>query len=497
MNTKNNNLIPRPPVVVIMGHIDHGKSTLLDYIRKTNKVAQEEGGITQKISAYEAECEVADQKRKITFLDTPGHEAFCAVRERGARVADIAVLVVSAEDGVKPQTLEALNCIKKDSMPFVIALSKIDKPGANIDKIKQNLAENNIMVEGWGGTIPLVPLSSKTGEGVSELLEMITLQSDIEGLKSNPSLAAEGFVIESGLNPQQGISATIIIKEGTLKTGMFVATDGAYAKVRVMKNFKGEDIEKASFSSPIKIVGWSNQPAVGRQFKSFAAKEEAVAFANATDNLESGENQVDIPEGCASLPLVLKADNAGSLEAVEYELEKLGGEKIMVKIIGKGVGAITEKDVKMASVKKSLVIGFNVSTDKSTEMLAMRDKVEIKTFKVIYELVDYLKEKVKEATPTEMVEKVTGSAKILKTFSQNKDRQIVGGKVEEGEIKSGSTLQIWRRDSTIGEGKIKELQVKKVKTGTAEEGQEFGMMIDSKTEIVGGDVLKIVSLVKE
>jgi translation initiation factor IF-2 len=487
----------RPPVVVIMGHIDHGKSTLLDYIRKTNTTDSEAGGITQHISAYEAEVPMGKEKRKMTFLDTPGHEAFCSVRERGAKVADIAVLVVSAEDGVKPQTVEALDCINKDTMPFIVALNKIDRAGANVDKIKQNLAENGILVEGWGGTIPVVAISAKTGEGVPDLIEMIALQADVEELSGDHSVPAEGFVIESDLNPKQGISATLIIKNGSLKQGMFVATKGAFAPVRSIENYKKENISEAGFSSPVRIIGWNAGPKVGSEFKTFSKKEDAIKFA--TENIcQEGQSCQKITEsGSAYFEVVIKADTYGSLDAVEHELEKLGNEKIAVKIISKEVGDVTEKDIKTAKIKKSLILGFNVETDKSAAGLAMRDGIEIKNYKVIYDLVDYVKEKIKEATPTETVEKITGSAKIIRTFSKNKDKQVVGGKIEEGEIKSGGIVKIYRRDSFIGNGKIKELQIQKIKTDIAKEGQEFGTMIESKIELASGDILRATSLVKQ
>lgn len=497
MKEKTNNLAPRPPVVVMMGHIDHGKSTLLDYIRKTNVTEKEEGGITQHISAYEAECEISGQKKKITFLDTPGHEAFCSIRERGARVADIAVLVVSAEDGVKPQTIEALKCINKDNMPFIVALNKIDKAGTNQDKIKQNLAENEILVEGWGGSVPIVPVSGKTGENVPELLEIIALQSDIEELEGDPTLPAEGFVIESNLNPKQGISATVIIKNGTLKKGSFAATSGAYVPVRAIENFKGVNVDEASFSSPVKIVGWNSMPAVGKPFKTFSSKEEAIAFAETPDESSMKEISNVATDGQIFLPIVIKADTSGSLEAVEHELQKLGNEKIMVKMIGKGIGAITERDIKTANVKKSLVLGFNVDADKSAEALILRDNIEVKTFRVIYELIDYVKEKIKAETPVLKVEVMTGSAKIIRTFSKNKDKQVLGGRVEEGEVKSGETVKIFRREALVGEGKIKELQIQKIKTGAVKEGEEFGMMVEAKIELVPGDILKVISLVRQ
>lgn len=496
MDKKDNSLIARPPVVVIMGHIDHGKSTLLDYIRKTNTTQKEEGGITQHISAYEAECEIGGQKRKITFLDTPGHEAFCSIRERGASVADIAVLVVSSEDGVKPQTLEALGCIRKDSMPFIVALNKIDRAGSNIERVKQNLAENEVLVEGWGGSVPSVPISAKTGENIPDLLEIIALQADMEELKGDPKAKAEGFVIESSLNPKQGISATLIIKNGTLKTGMFVAAGGAYAPVRGIENFKGENIKEATFSSPVKITGWTAVPTVGSQFETFSTKDDAVEFASKTDGQEFKSSN-NTSSNCACLAVVVKADTFGSLDAIEHELKKLGNDKIQIKIITKGIGAITEKDIKTAGIKGSLILGFNVEADKSSESLAMREGIEIKTYKIIYELIDYLKERLKAETPVQMVETTTGAVKILRVFSKNKDKQVVGGKVSEGEIKLGSSVKIFRREAQIGEGKIKEMQAQKIKTDLVKEGEEFGLMVESKIEITQGDILVATTMIKQ
>lgn len=495
--TEKSNLEARSPVVVIMGHIDHGKSTLLDYIRKTNTTKKEAGGITQHISAYEAEVEIGGQKRKITFLDTPGHEAFCSVRARGADIADIAILIISAEDGVKPQTLEALNCITKDGMPFIVALNKIDRTGANIDKTKQDLAENGVLVEGWGGTVPVVAISGKTGEGVPDLLEMIALQSDIEELTGDPSILAEGFVIESDLNPKQGISATLIIKNGSLKTGSFVATAGAYTPVRAIENYKGENIPEATFSSPIKIVGWNTQPMAGFKFKTFLKREEAMDFALNNPELKNTADHKNIPEGVVFLEVIVKADTFGSLNAVEHELQKLGNEKIIVKIISKGVGNITEKDLKTANIKNTLVLGFNIPADKSTEILALRNNTEIKTYKIIYELVDYVKEKIKQNTPMETIKTITGLVKIIRIFGKNKDKQVAGGRMEEGEIKLGSLVEIERRDALIGTGKIKELQIQKIKTDIVKITGEFGMMLESKIELVPGDILKATSLVNQ
>lgn len=492
---KDKNLIKRPPVVVIMGHIDHGKSTLLDYIRKANSVEKEAGGITQHISAYEAEVIIGDQKRVLTFLDTPGHEAFCSIRERSSKVADIAVLVVSAEDGVKPQTLEALKCIQNDEIPYIVALNKIDKARDSVDKIKQNLAENNIFVEGWGGDIPIVPISAKTGEGVSELLEIIILQADMEDLKGNPDTLADGYVIESDLNPKQGVSATLVIKNGTLKSGMFVACQGAFAPTRIMENFTKDNIESATFSSPIRITGWNGAPVVGSYFKTFQTKDSAIKYS--IENGIKSDNQVEENEEIAILPIILKADTFGSLEAVIHELKKISNDKIKAKIVSKGVGSINESDIKTANIKKDLIIGFNVGIDKNAESLSIRENIEVKKFDIIYDLIDFLTQKIKEATPVTMIEKVVGEAKILKNFSQTKDIQVIGGRVIFGEIKNSNAVRIFRRDFQIGEGRIKEMQTQKIKTSEAKEGEEFGMMIDSKTEVAPGDILKQISLIKE
>lgn len=492
------NIIPRPPIVVIMGHIDHGKSTLLDYIRKTNIVDQEEGGITQHVRAYEVEVKVpgndGEEKRKITFIDTPGHEAFCSIRERGSRVADIAILVISAEDGIKPQTLEALKCIKADNTPFIVAINKIDKNRNGVEKIKQNLAENEVLVEGWGGTVPIVLVSGKTGENIPELLEIISLQAELEELKADTKKSAEGFVIESSLSPKQGISSTLVIKNGTLRTGDFLATKGAFAPVRNIENFKGDSLKEATVSSPIRITGWDKIPVVGEAFYAFKSKNDAADFV-ASNREEVEKNSQDQEDERKQLTLIVKADTLGSLEAIEYELKKLGNDRLVPKIVSKGVGEINEGDVKNAMIKHSTVLGFNIHKNRAADFLALREKVEVKDFKIIYELLDFVKEKIKQETPVSQEESITGVAKILRTFSRNKDKQVIGGKMEEGEIKMGNTIKIERRGNIVGDGKIKEMQSQKIKTSLVREGDEFGVMIESKIDLVPGDLLKAVSLI--
>ena len=304
-------------------------------------------------------------------------------------------------------------------------------------------------------------------------------------------------MIESNLDPQQGISSVLLIRDGLLKTGMFVAAERAYAPIRVIKNYEGKSLPEAGFSSPVKIVGWNAQPKVGSQFKTFLKKEDAILFAKNFADEQIKTCQKTILDNCASFLVVIKADTFGSLDAMEHELLKLGNEKMAVKIISKGVGAITEKDLKTANVKNSLVLGFNVGVDKSAAMLAIRDNIEIKTYKIIYELIDLVKEKLREAVPVEMMETIIGSAKIIRIFSKDKNKQIVGGRVNEGEIKFGDIVKIFRRESIIGEGKIKELQIQKIKTDRAKEGQEFGIMIESKIELSEGDIIKAISLINK
>jgi len=495
-NTKNKNLVPRPPIVVVMGHIDHGKSTLLDYIRKTATTEKEVGGITQHLSAYEAVCEVAGENRKITFLDTPGHEAFFSIRERGSKVADIALLIISAEDGLKPQTIEALNYIRKENMPYIVVLNKIDKPSANVDKVKQSLAEQEVLVEGWGGTVPVVAISAKKGDGVSDLLEIIALQADVLELVGDVAVKASGFVIESNMNPQQGVSGTLIIKNGTLKKGDYAACEGSFVPIRAIQNFAGVQVETATFSSPIKLLGWSEVPRVGSQFQTFASKQEALLFAEKKELAPEEVTQIENNEG-TFFPIVLKADTVSSLEAIVYELQKLSGLKIRVKIVSKGIGQINETDVRSALTSKARLIGFNVETQKNAGSLALRENLSIKMYTLIYDLVDAMKKEVEEATPQETVETILGLAKILRVFSTNKDKQVVGARVENGIIKSGGVVKIFRREAQIGEGKIRELQIQKIKATEINEGQEFGMMIESKIELVPSDTIQSVALVRQ
>ena len=485
----------RSPVVGIFGHIDHGKSTLLDYIRKTNVVESEAGGITQHISAYEV---VAKDGTKITFLDTPGHEAFQHVRTRGANVADIAVLVVSGEDGVKPQTLEVYKYIQESKTPFIVAVTKMDKPAADLDRTKQNLAESGIYVEGYGGDVSCVPLSAKSGAGIDDLLEMITLQADILGLTGDPETLGEGVIIESRVDPKRGISAVAIIKDGTVSKGTFAASGGALTPLRLLIDAEGVQVESLSFSSPVQIVGWDKLPVVGGVFKTFLKKDEAVEYTDQqpTTNNQQQNRGKDLGEGVITLPLIIKADAAGSLEAIENEIKKLSRERIVPKVILSSVGSVNENDVKAAiATPGTLILGFHTKVDSSAAALAERSGVNISLFTIIYELTDKVSTLLTEKEPRIEVEEISGTAKVLKLFSTAKGKQVLGARVLTGKIVLGNNLKILRRDVEIGHGKIKELQQAKVATSEVGEGTEFGTMIESKLEIAPGDTFEAVTLV--
>ncbi|MBI4692249.1 MAG: translation initiation factor IF-2 [Candidatus Terrybacteria bacterium] len=506
MKRETQNLVPRPPVVAVMGHIDHGKSKLLDYIRKSNVVEKEAGGITQHIGAYEAEvkCDISHKHgtRKITFLDTPGHEAFSQMRIRGAKIADVAILVIAADEGVKPQTMEAYEAIKNAGIPFVVALNKIDKPNADPERIKTQLAEKQIFVEGYGGNTPAVNISAKAGEGIDDLLDVVLLLAEMENLKADSRKTASGIVIESKISPRRGISATLLIQNGVLKKGMFVvsgsASGGALAPVRIFENFQGLPLEEASFSSPVKIVGFDNMPEVGAEFKTFNSKKEAEeAVKLAKDDPSRAAKDHPSPktspetEGKIVIPIIIKTDVTGSLEALEKEIMKMGSENTIINVLRKGIGNVNEDDTKLASsAKNPVILGFNIETDLSAKELAERFGIIIFTSNIIYRISEWLAEEIKkreESASWRTKEEIIGLAKIIKTFSRTKNKQVVGGKAVSGKIIINAKFKIKRKDAEIGEGKILELQRNKMPVKEVDEGDEFGMMTESKIEITKDD----------
>jgi translation initiation factor IF-2 len=492
--------IQRPPIVVVLGHVDHGKSSLLDYIRKSNVVAGEAGGITQHTAAYEVvHTDAKGVPQKITFIDTPGHEAFAAQRARGARVADIAILVVSAEDGVKAQTKEAHQAIVGAKIPFVVAINKIDAPNADLDRTVSSLIENGIYLEGFGGSVPFVPISAKRGDGIPALLELILLVTELEELTGNPDVSAEGIIIEAHRDAKKGTSATFIITNGTLSKGMAVAAGACCAPVRVMYDFNEQPIESATFSSPVTITGWNDIPHVGDTVAGFATKKEAEASCvviRSETTLVKPMQDIAEDDERAILPVVIKADVAGSLDAIAHEIEKIKDERVLIKILRAGVGPIAESDITIAGGDaRTVIIGFNTTVESEARFAAERLGMEIHTENIIYRLSEWLGDIVVARRPKQSVQEVHGEAKILRYFSAVKTKQVIGGKVEDGMLKTGDTVAIIRREEEIGTGKIVELQKTREEVKTVDTGTEFGARIDASVTLAVGDRLHSFTMV--
>ncbi|MDO8575358.1 MAG: translation initiation factor IF-2 [bacterium] len=513
-NTKTK-LKSRPPVVVIMGHIDHGKSTLLDYIRKSNITEKEAGGITQHLGAYEVahipeEGKGGGKSGLITFLDTPGHSAFSGIRTRGASAADIAILIVSAEDGFKPQTKEAFETITKANIPYIVAITKIDKPSANVEKTKMSLVENGIYLEGLGGDIPFVPISSITGEGVSDLLDLIILMAEMAELKSDENVPAKGIIVEAHLDQKKGIAATLIIKEGTLSSGMYIVANDAISPIRIFENCYGRPIKEAKPGRPATVIGFDKIPELGSIFESFNSKKEAEKAKELAEELNKenkfrnsrstniNDKQAEFATAgglekslSVTLPLIIKADTVGSIEGIRKEMSKFPENGVVFKILYEGVGDISETDVKTAVADpETLLIGFNVKVDSRAGGIVERFNVKVKTWDIIYNLVEFLANLKIDRKPKIKVEESTGILKVLQTFSKEKDKQVIGGKVQEGYIKIGSDVKILRRDLEIGRGKIRELQQSKKRADEVAEGFECGLLVESKIEIAYGDKIQ-------
>lgn len=485
----------RPPVVVVLGHVDHGKSSLLDFIRKTNIVAGEVGGITQHTAAYEVvHTTKAGIEKRITFIDTPGHSAFQAQRERGASLADIAILVVSAEDGVKAQTKEALRAIIASNIPYIVAINKIDLPNANIEATLNSLAENEIYVEGRGGSISYAPISAKRGDGVSELLDLVVLMAELQELSGDASLPAEGIIVEAHRDPKRGVSATIIIKDGSLAKGAYLATSGAWTPVRAIIDATGAPVENASFSSPITVLGWSALPHAGASMHTYTSKKDAENAAAATEHTTPSHGRPNESDPSAQaddiavIPLILKADVAGSLDALSHEVGKLSDDRVSFKIILSDVGAVSENDIKRAGGDdRTVIVGFNTKIENGVRELAERAGITIETDAIIYKLTEKLEELRAIRRPKRMVEEHHGTAKVLKLFATAHTKQVIGARVEEGTLNVGDAVNIVRRGEAIGKGKVLEVQQNKQKTQSVSDGVEFGTKIDSAIEIAVGD----------
>ena len=486
-NQKNQSLITRPPVVVVLGHIDHGKTTLLDYIRKTKIAEKEAGGITQHIGAYEIEID----NKKITFIDTPGHEAFSAMRARGAKVADIAILIIDATEGVKAQTKEAISQIKKAKIPFIVALNKIDKPNADPPKVKRELVKEGVTVEDLGGNVPAINISAKTGQGVNELLELILLLAEMEELKTDLSQGAQGVIIESYLDHFRGPTATLILNQGILKKGEILATFSTLGKVRILENFQGQPISEAFPSQPVVVVGFEEVPKVGEEFRVFPSLEEAKKFLEKKE--EKPERGVlEIEPDQKVLNIILKGDVFGSIEAIEEILKNLSQEKVIVRVLKSEVGAINESDVKLAKSGKAIILGFRVKVNPVAKNLAEREKVKILIFEVIYDLVEGTRKLIERMIEPEIVRVDLAKVKVLVHFWAGKNRQIVGGRVIEGEVKKGAKIEVFRDDELLDQGKMVNLQIEKKDVERAKKGDECGILYEGgNVKIEPGDILVI------
>jgi translation initiation factor IF-2 len=485
----------RPPIVTILGHVDHGKTTLLDTIRKTNIVAKEAGGITQHIAAYQ----VKKKGKLITFIDTPGHEAFSSMRERGVSLADIAVLVVAADDGVRPQTKEVIEYLITKKIPTIVAINKIDKAGANIQKVKQELADNGILLEEWGGEVMYSKISAKQNIGIDDLLDNILLLDEVENFKANWDQDALGVVLESNLDPQKGPVATVLIKTGTLKEGQDVMAGDAFGRVRRIEDFKGEKILKAGPSTPVSLIGLNNAPNVNDILQVVTKKAERKMLQEQlkTTRLTQGHDKFSsqkmmkhiADEKIKKLNLILKADVQGSLEAIEQILNELKSDEVAIQYINNGVGNITESDVRIAQSSQATVFGFNVTVTTVAKRLAEAGEVEIKIYKIIYELIEDVKQRLIALLPQEFERTDFGKLKVLAIFRTEKGEMIVGGKVTSGNLINGSLLEIVRNDSPVGKGLLKNLQENKVNVNEVSINKECGVTFKGDTKIKAGDTL--------
>jgi translation initiation factor IF-2 len=491
-------LVPRPPVVTVMGHVDHGKTSLLDAIRETNVTAREHGGITQHIGAYQAEI----NGRKITFLDTPGHEAFTAMRARGAQVTDVAVIVVAADDGVKPQTIEAISHARAAQVPLVVAINKIDRPEANPDRVKQQLADAGVLVEEWGGDVVAVPVSAKRREGIDHLLEMILLVADLQGVKANPDRPAEGAVIEARKDRQRGVVATLLVQNGTLRLGDIVVAGGVYGRVRAMFDDRGRPMKAARPATPVEVLGLSDVPKAGDRFRVVA--DERVARTIAQRAMRREQALAARPERPASLDtlfeqiqagkvkellVILKTDVEGSIAPIRESLERLGNEQVRVRVLHAAPGTITESDVQLAAASDAVIIGFNTRLEPGAKDAAEQAGVDIRVYQVIYQLVDDVKKALEGLLEPVYVEVVEGHAEVRQVFNV-RGTVIAGSYVTDGRIVRGEHVRVRRGNEVIFEGRITSLRRVKDDVREVGTGYECGIGIEGVKDLQEGDILE-------
>ena len=499
-------LVERPPVICVMGHVDHGKTSLLDAIRKTNVTDREAGGITQHIGAYTVNV----KGRRITFLDTPGHEAFTAMRMRGANSTDIAILVVAADDGVMPQTVEAINHAKAAGIEIIVAVNKIDKPSANIERVKQELTEYELIATDWGGSTEFVPVSAKSGEGIEDLLETILLTADILELKANPKRRARGLVIEAELDKGRGPVATVLVQKGTLHVGDFISAGACHGKVRAMIDDKGRRVKEADPSTPVEILGLSDVPSAGEVFLAHENDKTAKSYAdtylaqNKERKLEETKSKMSlddlfsqIQEGnLKELNLIVKADVQGSVEAVKQSLMKLSNEEVVVKCIHGGVGAINESDVTLASASNAIIIGFNVRPDATAKATAEREGVDVRLYKVIYQAIEDIEAAMKGMLDPVFEEKVIGHAEIRQVFKASQIGNIAGSYVKDGVFQRGCKVRITRDGEQIYEGALASLKRFKDDVKEVKEGYECGLVFEGFDQIQELDTVEAYIMVE-
>lgn len=496
------NLVPRPPVVTVMGHVDHGKTSLLDAIRKTNVVSSEAGGITQHIGAYQVEIE----GEKITFIDTPGHEAFTAMRARGAQVTDIAVLVVAADDGVMPQTVEAINHAKAAGVPIIVAINKVDKPDANPDRVKQQLTEYNLVAEEWGGDTIMVPVSAKTGKGIQQLLEMILLVAEMRELAANPNRPAEGVVIESRLDKGRGPVATVLVQKGTLRVGDSILCGLTWGKVRAMVDDRGQRVETAEPSCPVEVVGLEEVPMAGDIFRVVDEKIAKQVSAMRLDGKKREEQAKtarvslddlfkQIKEGeVKELNLIVKGDVQGSIEALTQSLLRLSTDEVKVNVIHSGVGAITETDVMLASASKAIIIGFNVRPDSKARKYAENEHIDVRLYRVIYEAIDDVKKAMGGLLEPELREVFLGRAEVRAVFKIPKVGNVAGCYVQEGKINRNARVRLLRDGVVLFEGGLASLKRFKDDVREVVEGYECGIGIADFNDVKEGDIIEAYTI---
>jgi translation initiation factor IF-2 len=511
VESKVESLQTRPPIVVVMGHVDHGKTSLLDFIRKADVAAHEAGGITQHIGAYQVTLESG---KKITFFDTPGHEAFTEMRRRGAKVTDIVVLVVAADDGVMPQTVEAIDHAKAAEVPIVVAMTKADRVGFKteaIDRVKQQLSQHGILSEGWGGEVACFPVCStgpQAGKGIDKLLEHLVLVAEIEDLKSDPSRQAVGTVIEAENNPGRGVLATLLVEKGTLHRGDAVVTGGVWGRIRAMRDDKGKVLEEAPPGTPVEVTGLEDVPEVGKPFFSRKEVNEAREIA---EGVKARDRQIELAQQAKpatleglftaieagkvkTLKVILKTDVQGTLEAIKSRLAAAGNDEVKIQVIRAGVGAVSESDVTMASTYTALIVGFHVVADESARTKAKHLGVELRMYRIIYELEQDLRNLLEGKLSPEQRETVVGHAEVLQVFRSTKLGNIAGCRVRDGFVRRDATARLARNGIVVWEGKIASLRREKDDVREVKEGFECGIRLESYDDVKEADVIEVYSV---